>query len=112
VRSARWAGGEGTDEDSLRLLLEGVPEGADLEYVCGIGFVDPASTDERTFEGRCRGVMTRAPRGTGGFGYDPAFVPVDDPSGRTMAELSVAEKDAISHRGRAARELRAWLATR
>jgi len=76
-----------------------------------IAFVDPAGEREETFEGRCSGVMTSEPRGTGGFGYDPAFVPVDDDSGRTMAELSSVEKDAISHRGRAARALLAWLTT-
>jgi XTP/dITP diphosphohydrolase len=48
-------------------------------------------------------------RGDGGFGYDPAVVPVDYDDGRTMAELSQSEKDAISHRGRAARDLLAWL---
>lgn len=112
VRSARWAGEDASDEDNLRLLLERVPDGADLEYVCAIAVVDPATGEERTFEGRCAGTMTTTPRGTGGFGYDPAFVPVDDPTDRTMAELAPAEKDAISHRGRAARELLAWLATR
>lgn len=112
VRSARWAGEHATDADNLRLLLERVPDGGALEYVCAIAFTDPATGEERTFEGRCAGTMTTRPRGDGGFGYDPAFVPADEPSGRTMAELSVAEKDAISHRGRAARELLAWLATR
>ena len=58
-------------------------------------------------EGRCDGVLIDEPRGDGGFGYDPAFVPVDTGPGdqRTMAELSPAEKHAISHRGRAARAL-------
>ena len=59
--------------------------------------------------GRCEGTLAAAPRGTGGFGYDPAFVPVDYDDGRTMAELAAEEKDAISHRGRAARALLAWL---
>jgi XTP/dITP diphosphohydrolase len=53
--------------------------------------------------------MAAAPRGTGGFGYDPIFVPDDRDDGRTMAELDQAEKDAISHRGRAARALLAHL---
>jgi XTP/dITP diphosphohydrolase len=59
------------------------------------------------FEGRCEGTLAREPRGGGGFGYDPAFVPDDTGprDGRTMAELSPAEKHAISHRGRAARAL-------
>ncbi len=57
------------------------------------------------FEGRCTGTLAAEPRGAGGFGYDPLFVPDDGADGRTMAELSDAEKDAISHRGRAARAL-------
>jgi len=111
VRSARLACDDAADTENLDLLLRRVPDGGDLEYVCVIAFVDPASGLEKTFEGRCAGVMTTAPRGSGGFGYDPAFVPVDEGSGRTMAELSAAEKDAISHRGRAARALLSWLAT-
>ena len=58
-----------------------------------------------TAEGRCEGELTHDPRGDGGFGYDPAFVPADLGDGRTMAELDPAEKDAISHRGRAARAM-------
>ena len=66
---------------------------------------------EHLFEGRCEGQLAREPRGSGGFGYDPAFVPDDTGPGdrRTMAELGAAEKHAISHRGRAARELASWL---
>jgi XTP/dITP diphosphohydrolase len=64
------------------------------------------------FEGRCAGRLAGEPRGTGGFGYDPAFLPDDGPAGLTMAELSDAQKDAISHRGRAARELCAWIERR
>jgi XTP/dITP diphosphohydrolase len=66
---------------------------------------------ERLFEGRCDGILAREPRGSGGFGYDPAFVPDDTgpEDERTMAELSPAEKDAISHRGRAARALAGYL---
>jgi XTP/dITP diphosphohydrolase len=56
-------------------------------------------------EARCEGELAHEPRGSGGFGYDPAFVPADYDDGRTMAELSPEEKDAISHRGRAARLL-------
>ena len=111
VRSARWAGEDATDADNLGLLLSSVPDGADLEYVCVIAFVDAEAGREEAFEGRCAGVMTTSPRGTGGFGYDPAFVPVDGDGVRTMAELSVAEKDAISHRGHAARALQTWLTT-
>jgi XTP/dITP diphosphohydrolase len=58
--------------------------------------------EEWLFEHRCTGQLATEPRGDGGFGYDPAFVPDDMSDGRTMAELDPAEKDAISHRGRAA----------
>jgi XTP/dITP diphosphohydrolase len=110
VRSARFAGEDATDEENLALLLERAPAGSPLAYVCVIAFVDGA--EERVFEGRCTGVLAAEPRGDGGFGYDPAFLPDDVSDGRTMAELAPAEKDAISHRGRAARALLQWLAGR
>ena len=66
---------------------------------------------EHTVEGTCAGTVAAEARGERGFGYDPVFVPVDRDDGRTMAELSDAEKDAISHRGRAARALQAWLSS-
>jgi XTP/dITP diphosphohydrolase len=108
VRSARFAGEEATDEENLALLLERAPAGSAARYVCAIAYVD--GDVERVFEGECTGTLAAEPRGAGGFGYDPAFLPDDVADGRTMAELSVAEKDAISHRGRAARELLSWLA--
>jgi len=108
VRSARFAGDDATDEENLALLLRTAPAGSPAEYVCAIAYVD--GDVERIFEGRCTGRLAAEPRGSGGFGYDPAFLPDDVPDGRTMAELSVAEKDAISHRGRAARALLRWLA--
>jgi XTP/dITP diphosphohydrolase len=107
VRSARFAGEDATDEENLALLLRRAPAGSAAEYVCAIAYVD--GTLEHVFEGRCTGTLAAEPRGTGGFGYDPAFLPDDVADGRTMAELSVAEKDAISHRGRAARALLEWL---
>ncbi|HUH80825.1 MAG TPA: non-canonical purine NTP pyrophosphatase [Solirubrobacteraceae bacterium] len=110
VRSARFAGEHASDEENLRKLLREAPTGSVLEYVCVIAYVDPAAGVERCFEGRCRGRLAATPRGSGGFGYDPAFEPDDGPPGTTMAELSDAAKDAISHRGRAARALAAWLA--
>jgi XTP/dITP diphosphohydrolase len=61
------------------------------------------------FHGRCAGKLAAEPRGEGGFGYDPAFLPDEGPEGLTMAELSDERKDAISHRGRAARALFQWL---
>jgi XTP/dITP diphosphohydrolase len=104
VRSARFAGEDASDADNLAKLIAEAPPGSPLAYVCVIALTDPVTGEERTFEGRCTGTMAPAPRGDGGFGYDPVFVP-DGGDGRTMAELSPAEKDAISHRGRAARAL-------
>ena len=109
IYSARYAGPEASDEENLAKLLREAPAGSELAYVCVIALVDPADGSERVFEGRCTGRRAEHPRGSGGFGYDPAFVPDDGPPGRTMAELSPAEKDAISHRGRAARALLAAL---
>jgi XTP/dITP diphosphohydrolase len=115
VRSARYAGEHATDAENLQKLLREAPAGSALEYVCVIAYVDPASGAERLFEGRCGGRLAAEPRGEGGFGYDPAFVPDDGPpvadgqTPLTMAELSDEQKDAISHRGRAARALLEWL---
>jgi XTP/dITP diphosphohydrolase len=109
IRSARYAGEQATDEENLRKLLREAPAGSPLEYICAIAYVDPAQDLERVFEGRCAGRLASSPRGARGFGYDPAFVPDDGPDELTMAELSEQQKDAISHRGRAARALFAWL---
>jgi XTP/dITP diphosphohydrolase len=111
VWSARYAGEHATDEENLAKLLEEVPEEGDnrVTYVCAIAYVNPGD-DHLIVHGRCSGTLTHEPRGEGGFGYDPAVVPDDLPGdGRTMAELSADEKDAISHRGRAARELKLTL---
>ena len=105
VRSARFAGAGASDADNLARLVAEAPAGSALAYVCVIALVDPHTGEERTFEGRCSGTMAPQPRGSGGFGYDPVFIPDDRDDGRTMAELSQAEKDAISHRGRAARAM-------
>jgi XTP/dITP diphosphohydrolase len=112
VRSARYAGEGATDEENLAKLLREASAGSALEYVCAIAYVDPVSGEERLFEGRCAGRLAAAPRGRGGFGYDPAFLPDDRPGGLTMAELGDEQKDAISHRGRAARALLEWLQAR
>ena len=109
VRSARYAGVDATDAENLDRLRREAPAGSALAYVCVVAFVDPDRGEERLFEGRCTGTMAAAPRGSGGFGYDPVFVPDDLDDERTMAELSDEEKDAISHRGRAARALARWL---
>lgn len=110
VFSARYAGTGATDEANLDKLMRELAKTSDpsVEYVCAIAYVEP-SGEERVFEGRCKGVMIGEKRGVGGFGYDPAVVPDDYDDGRTMAELTQEEKDAISHRGRAARKLLAWL---
>jgi XTP/dITP diphosphohydrolase len=110
VRSARYAGERASDVENLELLLREAPAGSALEYVCVIAYLDPGAGVERVFEGRCAGRLAAAPRGEGGFGYDPAFLPEEGPEGLTMAELSDEQKDAISHRGRAAAALLEWLA--
>jgi XTP/dITP diphosphohydrolase len=108
VRSARYAGENAGDEENLAKLLREVGEQDDrrVAYVSVIALVTEDG-QESLFEGRCEGTLASEPRGSGGFGYDPAFIPddtgLDDP--RTMAELAPAEKHAISHRGRAARKL-------
>jgi XTP/dITP diphosphohydrolase len=115
IYSARYAGEGASDEDNLDKLLREV-EAAGGErraaYVCVIALVDEAGT-EHVFEANCEGVLLRERRGTGGFGYDPIFVPDDTgpDDGRTMAEITAAEKNAISHRGRAARLLASHLAS-
>jgi XTP/dITP diphosphohydrolase len=108
VRSARFAGEEATDEQNLQLLIDELRDAGDrsVAYVCVVAHVG-ADGAEATYEGRCEGELILEPRGSGGFGYDPAVVPLDTgpDDRRTMAELPAAEKHAISHRGRAARRL-------
>lgn len=136
IRSARYAGEHAADEENLAKLLREVPSGGDrrVAYVCVLACVlpragaataagptgerelsfrarepDPTTYELRGFEGRCEGTLAEEGRGGGGFGYDPAFVPLDVLGGRTMAELAASEKHAISHRARAARLLLPWL---
>ena len=112
VRSARYAGEVASDEENLAKLLAEVPDGdRRVAYVCALAYAEPVG-GTHVFTERCEGELAHEPRGTGGFGYDPAFVPLDRDDGRTMAELSVPEKDAISHRGRAARAFLGWLGGR
>ena len=110
IYSARFAGEYASDADNLAKLLRDIPPDGDtrVAYACALVLVEPDGR-ELVAEQRCRGRLTHEPRGDGGFGYDPAVVPDDLDDGRTMAELSPAEKDAISHRGRAARELAALI---
>ena len=105
VYSARYAGENATDADRMQKLLkalEGVPaEKRTARFVCAVCLVFP-NGDMVTASGTCEGKIAFAPRGTDGFGYDPVFLP-DAHAGKTFAELSAAEKDAISHRGEALR---------
>jgi XTP/dITP diphosphohydrolase len=113
VRSARYAGDGASDEENLAKLLDEVPDDGDrrVAYVCALAYAEPGA-ETHVFTERCEGELAHEPRGDGGFGYDPAFVPADRDDGRTMAELTVAEKDAISHRGRAARAFLDWFGDR
>lgn len=113
IHSARYGGPGASDEENLeKLLLEVAAAGDDRRaaYHCALALVE-ADGSERVFEARCEGRLIEHPRGDGGFGYDPAFVPDDTGAEdeRTMSELSQAEKNEISHRGRAARLLAAHL---
>jgi XTP/dITP diphosphohydrolase len=107
VQTARFAGPAATDRENLDKLHNEAPPGSRARYVCVIAHVTPDG-DEQLFEGRVHGTLATDPSGTKGFGYDPIFI-ADDTPGRTMADLDDDEKDAISHRGAAARELLAWL---
>jgi XTP/dITP diphosphohydrolase len=106
VFSGRWAGTHGDDAANLRLLLGQIRDVPDAHrgaaFVCVAALVLPDGT-EVVAEGRVAGRVVRQPRGSGGFGYDPIFVPDGDT--RTTAEMSAAEKNAISHRGRAFRAI-------
>lgn len=111
VYSSRYAGECATDtENNRRLLLalQDIPAAErTARFRCTIVFVAPDGT-EAVAGGTCEGRIGFEPRGEGGFGYDPLFEP-DATPGRTMAELTLAEKNAISHRGAALRNLRAQL---
>jgi XTP/dITP diphosphohydrolase len=109
IHSARYGGEGATDRENLDKLLREVAAAGEergAAYVCALALVERDGT-EHVFEARCEGRLIEEPRGEGGFGYDPAFVPdgTGPDDGRTMSELSSAEKNEISHRGRAARML-------
>ena len=122
IFSARWSGRHGDDEANLQLLLDQLTDVADphrtARFTCAAVLVHPAAgrapeqvtSIERSMEGR----LARSPRGEGGFGYDPIFVPLqaDEPGGRdrTTAQMTPEEKHAISHRGQAFRALAPVLA--
>ena len=117
IFSARWSGGHGDDKANLDLLLAQLSDVSErgAQFVCAAALTLPppeaaagtagavADRREWTMTGVLSGSLTRERRGTGGFGYDPVFLPMG--SSVTTAELSPAGKDAISHRGRALRAL-------
>ena len=104
VRSARFAGEDADDAANNALLLERLTGVTDrrARFVCALCLVDADGTPRHELSGTVAGTLLPAPRGTGGFGYDPLFVP-DDPAagGRSFAELTREQKRSISHRGRA-----------
>jgi XTP/dITP diphosphohydrolase len=108
VYSARYAGKQGDDAaNNARLLAELAPLPDDRRaayYVCSVALADPQGGLQTCVEGRCHGVITRALRGNGGFGYDPLFLIPE--YHRTFGELSARVKHAISHRARALAQLR------
>ncbi|MEX2275314.1 MAG: RdgB/HAM1 family non-canonical purine NTP pyrophosphatase [Actinomycetota bacterium] len=110
-RSARYAGDRATDQDNLRQLvraIKGVPSsGRSARYRCVAVTAWPDGREVHA-EGTCEGLLIAKPRGTAGFGYDPLFVPAG--WDLTIAELTDADKDRISHRGRAFRALKDLLA--
>lgn len=115
VRSARWAGPEHDDSENLNLLLrqvDDVPQALrGASFVSAVALVQPDGS-EMTFRGVMPGYLVTAARGENGFGYDPIFVATEFEHGdriRTNAELSADEKDAISHRGKALRQMMEYL---
>jgi XTP/dITP diphosphohydrolase len=122
VLSARWAGGHGDDRANLELVLAQVADVPDsrlgARFVCAAALVLPLGAPaggpacegprEWVVTGQVAGRLTRIPRGSGGFGYDPIFLP--DGSELTTAEMTPEAKDAISHRGRAFRALGPFIA--
>jgi XTP/dITP diphosphohydrolase len=120
VRTRRYAGEDATDEANNAKLLAALaglpPERRGARYVCVLALALPGETGPRggvrlvTTRGTCRGRIATSPRGSGGFGYDPIFEPAaEPPGGRTLGLWSPAEKNAISHRARAARRMAARL---
>lgn len=103
VRSARYAGREATYAERMSKLLGELDVTGDAErrarFICVIAVADPSAGTLHTFEGACEGRIARAPHGTGGFGYDPLFIP--DGHDRTFGELPQEVKHTLSHRARA-----------
>ena len=109
VRTRRFAGEQATDADNNAKLLDVLdglpPDRRGAQYVCVLALALPGR-DLQIVRGTCRGRIATTPRGTGGFGYDPIFEPASEPpGGRTLGEWSQEAKNAISHRGAAARQM-------
>jgi XTP/dITP diphosphohydrolase len=104
VRSARYAGEHATDDDNVALLLASLRGVDDRRATFHTVAMVVSDHGEIVCHGRCDGTIATEPRGAGGFGYDPVFVP-DDGDGRTFAEMGSDEKHRISHRGRALRAM-------
>ena len=109
IRSARFAGENATDAENLAKFRREVPAGSAIAYVCALAFVDPVAKTTHVVEGRCHGTMSSDPLGQNGFGYDPIFIFNGQQDRRTMAQLSDSEKDAVSHRAEAVKDLMRWL---
>ena len=111
VHSARFAGPHADPAANRQRLLREMEPHDDrrARFRTVLAYADEAGVHH--FDGVCEGSITREPRGEGGFGYDALFVP-DDGDGRTFAEMTAEEKDALSHRGRALGAFAAWLAAR
>jgi XTP/dITP diphosphohydrolase len=110
VRSARFAHERATDAENNAALLRALEEVPDAErlarFRCVLALANPWDRDQvETVEGSVEGLIARAPRGSGGFGYDPLFI-LPELGGRAVAELDEVEKNGISHRGRAANAMR------
>jgi XTP/dITP diphosphohydrolase len=110
VRSRRFAHERATDAENNAALLRELSEieTRDARFRCVLALATPFSSEVLSVEGVCRGSILRAPRGSGGFGYDPLFV-LPGADGRALAELTEDEKNAVSHRGRAVQALRPLL---
>jgi XTP/dITP diphosphohydrolase len=121
VRTRRYAGERATDAQNNTKLLRALaglpPDRRGARYVCVLAFAEPlpggGAVNIVTARGTCRGRIAVAPKGTGGFGYDPIFEPDSEPpGGRTLGEWSAEAKNRISHRARAARRMAPKLAAR
>ncbi|MCL5072578.1 MAG: RdgB/HAM1 family non-canonical purine NTP pyrophosphatase [Actinobacteria bacterium] len=115
VKSSRYAGENATDEENRQKLLDKLKSHSSLKdrtarFVCEMVLWDPGKGLLKTSSGVCEGYIEFTEKGSGGFGYDPLFIPIGhDSHNKTMAELSRREKNVISHRGKALKNLKYFL---